>query len=82
MILSLYLPVAVTGYAVLGDNVESNILLSVPPSTAVKVAISFQILNLIFSYPVVFNPVAQAFEQVCNIENSKFLNCKTKILYI
>ncbi|CAL4084208.1 unnamed protein product, partial [Meganyctiphanes norvegica] len=69
IILSLYLPVAVTGYAQIGNAVASNILLSVTQSTAIKVAIGVEILNLFGTYIITFNPVAQGLENLLSIEN-------------
>ncbi|CAL4105400.1 unnamed protein product, partial [Meganyctiphanes norvegica] len=69
IILSLYLPVAVTGYARIGNDVESNILLSVTQSTAIKVAIGVEIINLFGTYLIPFNVFAQGVEDLLNIEN-------------
>ncbi|KAK7065257.1 hypothetical protein SK128_001565 [Halocaridina rubra] len=69
IILCLYLPLAVTGYVVIGNDVTSNIFLSVNMGPIVKIAISLQIVNLISSYIVSFNPVAQSLEENFNIPN-------------
>ncbi|CAL4076256.1 unnamed protein product, partial [Meganyctiphanes norvegica] len=69
LILSLYLPVSIIGYAVIGSDVDSNILLNVGMGTAVQIAIGLEIINLIGTYIVSFNPVALAFEEMLNIPN-------------
>ncbi|XP_047478008.1 amino acid transporter AVT1B-like, partial [Penaeus chinensis] len=69
VILSLYLPVAISGYAILGDDVESNILLSVTEGVVVQIAISLEIINLVSTYVISINPVVQSVEEIFNIPN-------------
>jgi len=66
-ILSLYLPVMIVAYTVLGSSVSGNILQDVPQNTVVTVAIGFEMINLFGTYLITFNPVAQAFEEMCNV---------------
>lgn len=69
-LLVMYLPVTVAGYAVMGQGVESNILLNVDTSKAViKVAIVMEVFNLIGTYIITSNPVFQLFEEVLGVEN-------------
>ncbi|XP_064116642.1 LOW QUALITY PROTEIN: uncharacterized protein LOC135222490, partial [Macrobrachium nipponense] len=68
-ILCLYLPLAVSGYVIFGDDVKDNILLSVTMGVATKIAISLQIINLLSSYIVSFNPVAQSLEETLHVPN-------------
>lgn len=68
-LLLMYLPVAVTGYAVLGVKVEGNILLNVDTERAViKAAIVMEVLNLAGTYIITCNPVYQVFEEHLHIE--------------
>ncbi|XP_063603527.1 uncharacterized protein LOC134779357 [Penaeus indicus] len=69
VILTLYLPVAISGYAILGDDVESNILLSVTEGVVVQIAISLEIINLVSTYVISINPVVQSVEEIFNIPN-------------
>lgn len=77
VILTLYLPVASVGYGVLGQDVESNILLSVPKGVAVDIAIILEIINLLSTFIISFNPVAQSLEDILNVPN-KF--CLKRVL--
>ncbi|KAA0203467.1 amino acid transporter ANT1-like [Hyalella azteca] len=67
--LSLYLPVAAAGYGLLGNTVAGNILLSVGLSPVVKVAIVTEIINLLGTYLISFNPIGQSFEEMLKIPN-------------
>ena len=63
---------AVTGYAVMGDNAQSNILLNLDTSKAViKVAIVMEVFNLLGTYIIGINPVFQLIEEKLGVENSK-----------
>lgn len=66
-ILSLYLPVAAAGYGLLGSEVSSNIILAVEFNTVVKCAIVMEIVNLIGTYIISFNPIGQGFEEMFNV---------------
>ncbi|KAK3856981.1 hypothetical protein Pcinc_036737 [Petrolisthes cinctipes] len=66
-ILTLYLPVSITGYVKVGDAVESNILLMLPVNAAVLVAIAMETINIVGTYIISFNPVAQSLEQAFNL---------------
>ncbi|KAG0724217.1 Amino acid transporter AVT1D [Chionoecetes opilio] len=66
-LITLYLPVALSGYLVIGDAVKSNILLSVKMTTAVVVAIAMQTVNLLCTFLLSSNPVYQAMEEVCGV---------------
>jgi len=71
VVLSLYLPIAIAGYVIIGNSVSSNILLDTSPGTPVTVAIALDIVNLLCTFVICFNPVGQAFEDILGIENSK-----------
>ena len=73
VIISLYLPVAIAGYGLLGNAVKSNILLSVPQSVAVQIAIVCEIINLVGTYIISFSPVCQGMEESLKIPPSKKL---------
>ncbi|KAK4287029.1 hypothetical protein Pmani_039886 [Petrolisthes manimaculis] len=71
VILALYLPIAVTGYAILGHHVPSDILFSLDPhSVTTKAVILLQILNLIATYITGFNPTAQGCEDLLMVQRS------------
>lgn len=67
VILCLYLPVGVSGYAIIGADVGDNIILSVTEGVLVMVAIAFVIINLLGTYVICLNPVDQAFEDILNV---------------
>ncbi|XP_071531714.1 uncharacterized protein [Panulirus ornatus] len=68
-ILSLYLPVTAAGYAVQGIDVGDNILLTVDTSKGiVKAAIVMEVINLLGTYIISFNPIGQMFEDMAGIE--------------
>ncbi|XP_053644795.1 uncharacterized protein [Cherax quadricarinatus] len=69
-ILTLYLPVALSGYIMYGDQVKSNILLTVDSSAAVTVAIALQIVNLVCTFIISCNPVSQSIEQLFHIPHN------------
>lgn len=73
-ILTLYLPVSITGYVMVGDAVESNILTMLPVNTAVLVAIGMETINIVGTYIISFNPVAQSLEQAFSVPSRKFLS--------
>ncbi|XP_042214090.1 amino acid transporter AVT1D-like isoform X4 [Homarus americanus] len=68
-ILSLYLPVALSGYIMYGDQVKSNILLTVNLTVAVEVAIALQIINLLCTFVISSNPVFQSVEDLLHVPN-------------
>ncbi|KAK3879829.1 hypothetical protein Pcinc_015636 [Petrolisthes cinctipes] len=71
VILALYLPIAVTGYAILGHHVPSDILFSLDPhSPTTKAVIVLQILNLLGTYITGFNPTAQGCEDLLMVQKS------------
>ncbi|XP_066969016.1 uncharacterized protein [Macrobrachium rosenbergii] len=69
IILCLYLPLSISGYVILGNDVEDNVFLSVSMGIATQIAIGMQIINLLSSYIVSFNPVAQSLEEMLEIPN-------------
>ncbi|KAK7063065.1 hypothetical protein SK128_023880 [Halocaridina rubra] len=72
-LLAMYLPVTVAGYAVQGYEVGDNILLSVDvTSGVVKAAIVLQVVNLLGTYLITFNPIGQTFEGLFKVEGSKY----------
>ncbi|KAB7494716.1 Amino acid transporter ANTL1, partial [Armadillidium nasatum] len=68
-ILIMYLPVAITGYTLLGYEVPGNILLyrRGDLTVALKIAISLEIVNLLGTFLIVFNPICQIGEEILNI---------------
>ena len=71
VILAMYIPVAATGYAVLGSAVQSNIMTSLNVDFILTIAIALQIINLLGTFIISFNPVAQAIEDISNVPDSK-----------
>ncbi|XP_069161826.1 uncharacterized protein [Procambarus clarkii] len=70
VLLSLYLPVAIAGYAVKGVDVGDNILLTVDISKGIiKAALVMEVLNLLGTYIITFNPISQMFEELLGVEN-------------
>ena len=78
-ILSLYLPTALIGYVKIGDAVEDNILLSVDMTDIIIVAISMEIINLLFTYLISASTVFQSMEEVFKVPNSE---CRNDCMYV
>lgn len=79
----MYFPVSAAGYILLGQNVPSNILLFQDEmSVIVKVAIIFEVVNLIVTYLISFNPICQTFEEIFNLPRSRLLLLDKKTLVI
>ncbi|KAK3879830.1 hypothetical protein Pcinc_015637 [Petrolisthes cinctipes] len=69
VLLLLYLSVGTVGYVVQGSDVGSNVLLTLDTNkTIIKVAVGMEIINLLGSFLIGFNPMAQACEDVLNID--------------
>ncbi|XP_071547073.1 uncharacterized protein [Panulirus ornatus] len=66
VLLALYLPVTGVGYALLGDDVSDNILLSVS-GAAVTFTKLLILTHLLFAFVIIFNPVAQGLEEVLRV---------------
>lgn len=72
----MYLPVAVTGYAIIGFELEGNILLNVDTSKAViKAAIVMEVLNLMGTYIIACNPIFQVSEEQLGIDKGEAECC-------
>ncbi|XP_071531711.1 uncharacterized protein [Panulirus ornatus] len=69
-ILAMYLPVGITGYVMYGNEVDNNILQAVDPSIPVIVAIALEIVNLMCTYIISLNPVAQSVEEILSIPDN------------
>lgn len=59
-----------------GDAVESNILLMLPVNSAVLVAIGMETINIVGTYIISFNPVAQSLEQAFSVPSRKCKNVR------
>ncbi|KAA0203465.1 hypothetical protein HAZT_HAZT010689, partial [Hyalella azteca] len=70
VIFALYLPVTIAGYVIIGVDVSSNILLDASSGVNITIAITLNVVNLLMTYIICFNPVAQALEDICNVPNS------------
>ena len=68
----MYIPIAATGYTVLGSDVSANIMLSLDVDVFVTIAIALQIINLLGTFIISFNPVAQAFEDIFLVPDSEY----------
>ena len=69
----MYLPVAVTGYTLMGTDVAGNILLygGDHMTLVVKIAVVMEVINLIATYLIAFNPVCQIFEEILNMPRGR-----------
>lgn len=76
VLLILYLPVAVLGYSVYGDKVESDVIDSLPHSTIKTIISVLLAFHMIFAFLLVINATSQEFEEFLNVPNGK------DILYI
>ena len=72
VVLSIYFPVATTGYFVYGLDLKDNILDTIskgPIHNAVLILIT---AHLLLAYVIVLNPVVQHFESFLKIPKRKF----------
>lgn len=69
----LYFPVTAGGYFVYGEDVNSNISLSLTRTSLVTVANILMAIHLILAFLIVINPVCQELEEIFNVPHSKFL---------
>ncbi|KAA0203466.1 hypothetical protein HAZT_HAZT010690 [Hyalella azteca] len=70
VVLCLYLPIAISAYVIIGDAVSSNILMDISEGINVTIAMVLDIINLLLTNIICFNPVAQAFEDIFRVPNS------------
>ena len=77
VLVALYLPISVTGYALMGQDVPANILfyrgnsyedLTIP----LVVATVFEIINLYFSVLILINPVYQGLEEILGTPKGEY----------
>ena len=72
--LSLYLPVAISGFIVFGDRMnQSNILDEMEGGPILYTVIALITSHLMMAYLIVMNPINQDLERFLGIEASKFL---------
>ena len=65
------MPVAIGGYYAFGGDVNANVVLSLPEGP-MRMSVEILIMmHLFFAIIIVFNPVAQHFEDIFNIEHGK-----------
>lgn len=72
MILALYLPVTAGGYFVYGEDVDSNISISLSKTSLVTVANILMAIHLILAFLIVINPVCQELEEIFDVPHCKF----------
>lgn len=72
VILALYLPVTVGGYLVYGEEVDSNVSLSLSKSWLVMVANILMAIHLVLAFLIVINPVCQELEEIFNVPHCEF----------
>ncbi|XP_045138356.1 amino acid transporter AVT1B-like [Portunus trituberculatus] len=65
-LLVLYLPVAALGYMQFGTDVDTNILLMVHGPTVTVVEV-LMLLNNLFTYVLIMNPLSQSLEEAVNL---------------
>ncbi|KAG8184420.1 hypothetical protein JTE90_004590 [Oedothorax gibbosus] len=68
-LLILYVPVAVLGYSVYGDKVESDVIDSLPHSTIKTIISVLLAFHMIFAFLLVINATSQEFEEFLNVPN-------------
>jgi amino acid permease len=69
----MYLPVTVSGFAVFGHEVESNILDSLSQGPAVTTAEIMVASHLLTTFIIMTNPASQYFEMLLNVPTSKYM---------
>lgn len=71
VILALYLPVTVGGYLAYGEEVNSNISISITKTWLVTVANILMAIHLVLAFLIVINPVCQELEEILNVPHCK-----------
>lgn len=74
MILCLYLPVAIGGYVVYGDHINSNILLSLSRGIFVSTANILMAVHLLLAFFIIINPVCQEIEEIFDVPHGKYFD--------
>ncbi|XP_059059815.1 uncharacterized protein LOC131853040 [Achroia grisella] len=67
VILGIYLPIAIAGYAVYGESAGSNISASLSTTPLTLVGNILMALHLVTAFVIIINPVCQEMEQLYNI---------------
>lgn len=70
IILSMYIPVTAGAYWVYGDEVNSNVILSLKPTSIIIGANVMLACHIITAFLIVVNPVCQEVENILNISKS------------
>lgn len=68
----MYLPVTAGGYFVYGEEVDSNISLSLTKTWLVTVANILMAIHLVLAFLIVINPVCQELEEILNVPHCEF----------
>ena len=68
----MYFPVSTAGYAVYGNQVQSNVLSSVSHGTMKTIVTILITLHLLFGFIIVINPFSQEVEHLLKIEERKY----------
>lgn len=71
MILILYLPVSAAGYYVYGEDVQTNVAMSLSKSYLVIFANILMAMHLILAFLIVINPVCQELEEIFGVPHRK-----------
>ncbi|KAJ8924571.1 hypothetical protein NQ315_000720 [Exocentrus adspersus] len=67
LIMFLYVPITIGGFFVYGEEVDSNITLSLSKSLLVDLGNILMIIHLVFAFLIVMNPVCQDVEEAFDI---------------
>lgn len=70
VLMSLYMPVSIICYGILGDDVPDNVMEGVT-GEAVKVVTAFLLIHFLFAFSIIINPVNQTLEGLFSFPNSK-----------
>ncbi|KAM3968631.1 os protein [Aphomia sociella] len=66
-ILAIYLPIAITGYAVYGESAASNVSTSLSSTPLTLVGNILMALHLVTAFVIIINPVCQEMEELYNV---------------
>lgn len=70
VLMSLYMPVSIICYGVLGEDVPDNLMNGVT-GEAIKVVTGFILIHFLFAFSIAVNPVNQTLEGLFNTPNSE-----------
>ena len=71
VMLFMYIPVAAAGFIIYGDNVEPNIIQSLPNGWIRITTEILIVMHLVFAFIIALNPFSLLMEEICHVPHSE-----------